>query len=475
MPDLLALTAMALLSTTAADFSLSLDGREWTSNRAGWSVRRGAVELRNSSDNRLVGPDAPAGGFRWQTKLQLKAGRSAGILFGMADDGQNGYVARLDSRLGQLILAKVGPWPNEERIATFPWEPIDGASATLRIEVGQGTARVFVEERGTFPLLEARNLKLAGNRVGLYGLDAEARFIPSRPEAFRAPAITAHVPNVGKFAHIYDQSVGEDKTWYVNDHCLIRGHDGWHLYGITHPQPADPMNERNFAHGTSPTLLQRPWQKQPFALTFDPAQGENHLWAPHVIQRGDTYYMFYCAGSRRSNFDFRIHLATSKDLRNWTRAKTNPVFEDFYDARDPMVLLVDGTYYLYYTANLDRERNHHVVNVRTSRDLLNWSPARVAMVHPEQGTYGGPTESPFVVRYGDHFYLFVGPDGGYHATKVYRSSNPYAWSHADQIYGFPSHAAEVVQDTDGRYYATDSGWDLNGVFLAPLTWEIDRR
>ncbi|MGV3614032.1 MAG: hypothetical protein ACO1SV_01735 [Fimbriimonas sp.] len=456
--------ALVTLATTPAAPA------QWKLDQPQWRRQRNEIALKAASDNRLVGAAAPRE-FRWRTRVSLRAGRSAGVLFGLGADGQNGYVARLDSRLGQLILAKVGPWPNEERIATFPWEPIDGGTATFRIEMGKGTARVFVEERGSYPLLEARNLKPAGDRVGLYGLDCEARFNPGTPEAFQAPTVTAHVPNVGKFEHIFDQSVGEKETWYINDHCIIRGKDGWHLYGITHPQPANPMMERNFAHGSSPTLLQRPWAKQPFALTFDPKLGENHLWAPHVIQKGDTYYMFYCAGSLRSNYHFQINLATSKDLKNWTRAKTNPMFEDFYDARDPMVLLVDGTYYMYYTANLDRQNNHHVVNVRTSKDLLNWSPARVAMVHPEKGTFGGPTESPFVVRYGDHFYLFVGPDGGYHATKVYRSPNPYGWNHADQIYGFPSHAAEVVQDVDGKYYATDSGWDLNGVFLAPLTWE----
>lgn len=441
---------------------------QWTA-KPGWTVQGGSIAVVASSDNRLVGAAAPES-FRWKTKLTLKAGRSAGVLFGLSDDGQGGYVARLDSRLGQLILARLGRWPKEERIATFPWEAIDGAKATLRVEMGAGTARVYVEERGKFPLLEARGIAPSGDRIGLYGLDADARFEPGRPEPFAMPKVAAFVPEVGKFEHIFDQSPSDAEPWYVNDHCLIHGADGWHLYGITHRQPANPMDERSFAHGTSPTL-NATWKREPFALTYDPAKGENHLWAPHVIQKGDTYYMFYCAGSQKSNYHYRIHLATSKDLNNWTRSEDNPVFEDFFDARDPMVLLVDGTYYLYYTANLDSPVGNHVVNVRTSRDLKKWSPARVALVHPEKGTFGGPTESPFVVRHGDHFYLFVGPDGGYHGTKVYRSPNPYAWSHADQIYGYPSHASEIVQDLDGKTYATDSGWDLRGVYLAPLEWK----
>ncbi len=439
----------------------------WPSQK-GWTVRGSAVSVLASSDNRLVGPAAPVS-FRWKTKVSLKAGRSAGVLFGMSDDGKEGYVARLDSRHGRLILAKLGPWPKEERIATFPWEPIDGTAATFRVEAGNGTARVFVEERGAYPLLEARNIQ-GGSRIGLYGLDADARFEPGKLEPFNAPQIQAYTPEVGAFKHIFDQSPSDAEPWYVNDHCLVKGEDGWHLYGITHRQPANPMDERNFAHGTSP-VLNATWTRQPFALTYDPDKGENHLWAPHVVKKGDTYYMFYCAGSRVSNYHYRIHLATSKDLKNWKRDENNPVFEDFFDARDPMVLLVGDTYYLYYTANLDSPKGNHTVNVRTSKDLKKWSPARIALTHPEQGTFGGPTESPFVVPYGGHFYLFVGPDGGYHATKVYRSPNPYAWSHADQIYGYPSHASEIVQDVDGKYYATDSGWDLRGVYLAPMGWK----
>jgi len=458
---ILPLTLMAMMHTSTHD--------GWRVS-PGWSVRGDSISIRRDSDNRLIGEEAPPE-FRWEANVRLNAGRSAGVLFGMTDKGDAGYVARLDSRLGQLILAKVGPWPNEERISTFRWEPIDGIAATLRIEVGKGTARVFVKEKGAYPLLEARNIHPAGAHIGLYGLDAEATFKVGKPAAFDAPRITAYTPQVGEFVHVFDQGVGEAKPWYINDHCIIHGKDGWHLYGITHEQPADPMHERDFAHATSPSLFQVPWKKHPFALTFDPKLGENHLWAPHVIQKGDTYYMFYCAGSQISNYHYQINLATSKDLTHWIRYAKNPVLEDFYDARDPMMLLVDGTYYLYYTANLDREDNHHIVNVRTSKDLLHWSQARVAFVHPEKGTFGGPTESPFVVHYGDHFYLFCGPDGDYHATKVYRSPNPYGWSYADQIYGFPAHAAEVVQDLDGAYYATKGGWDLNGVFLAKMTWK----
>lgn len=469
------LMAGLLLASATLAGAQTLDSAlgAWKPTTGEWKTARGGFVGEGSLDNRLLWQKALPESFSWTVTTQLQAGRSAGVLFWADADGKQGYVVRLDSRLGQLILARVGAWPEETRLDTFSWEPLDGAKATFRIVAGAQSVRVYVPGYSDYPVLEARRVAPFGNTGGLILLDAKAAFTVNQAEPHGADVVTVHTPQVGAFQQIYDASVGEKEPWYINDHCFIHGEDGWHLYGITHAQPADPMNEKDFAHATSPVLLQSPWTKQPYALRTDRAQGENHLWAPHVIKKGRVYYMFYCAGSQQSNYHFRIHLATSTDLKNWTRYLKNPLFQDFYDARDPMVLEDNGTYYLYYTANLDREQNNHVVNVRTSKDLLRWSPARVAFVHPERGTFGGPTESPFVVKYGDHFYLFCGPDSDYRRTVVYRSSNPLHWNYSAQVYAFPSHAAEVVQDTDGKWVVSNCGWDLTGVFLAPLTWQLE--
>lgn len=442
----------------------------WRATAGRWRAARRGISGEGFLDNRLILQAETPESFEWTAEVTLREGWSAGALFWATEDGARAYSVRLDSRLGELVLSRLGPWPEETRLASFPWEPVDGPTAKLRIVAGGGAVRVYVPSRGRHPLLEALKVEPPGRHLGFRVLDARAGFTPGEAKAATVPAITAHVPRVDSFTHIYDPSVGEEEPWYINDHCFVRGSDGWHLFGITHAKPAAPMEEKSFAHATSPALMQTPWRKLPDALRADEGRGERHLWAPHVVRRGDTFYMFYCAGSLRGNYHYQINLATSRDLKTWTRHPGNPLFQDFFDARDPMVLEEDGTYYLYYTATLDRERNHHVVNVRTSKDLLHWSPARVALTHPSTGTFGGPTESPFVVRYGDHYYLFCGPDGDYRRTVVYRSPNPYHWEYAQQVYHFPSHAAEVVRDTDGRWYASNCGWDANGVYLAPLEW-----
>ena len=100
------------------------------------------------------------------------------------------------------------------------------------------------------------------------------------------------------FEHVFDPSVGEKEPWYLNDHCLIRANDGtWHLFGITHKEPADPDHESFFLHATAPDV-KGPWKKQAPVMHIDPAFNETVVWAPHVVAHDGKYWMFYCAGGK---------------------------------------------------------------------------------------------------------------------------------------------------------------------------------
>ncbi|MBI3557247.1 MAG: glycosyl hydrolase family 32 [Deltaproteobacteria bacterium] len=276
--------------------------------------------------------------------------------------------------------------------------------------------------------------------------------------------------SAGSFQRIYDPSVGEKEKWYINDHTIIRGHDGlWHMFGITHAEPADPEREVKFAHATSPVLTQPQWTKQPFALTAERRHHEVLLWAPYVFEHDGIYHMFYCAGDP-NHARYRIHQATSRDLWHWTRVAANPMVVDGYDARDPFITRIAGRWVLYYTANTTAQGGHHIVAYRTSQDLMNWGKRHVAYESPEVGTWGGPTESPFVVQRGEFHYLFTGPAGKYEATNVYRSRDPFHFQDSQLVGQIPAHAAEVVQDLDGTWYITHAGWGQQGLWLAPLHW-----
>lgn len=289
----------------------------------------------------------------------------------------------------------------------------------------------------------------------------------------------------GRFELIYDPSVGEDESWYINDHTFVQDGSGdWHLIGITHAEPAAPHDEIHLAHATAPTL-RGPWTKQPFALTADATHGETVLWAPHVVKVDGVYWMFVCAGGSTKE-RFRIHLAISDDCITWERHPENPVVVDGYEARDPMVLRVEDRWVMYYTATSNPEGGQFVVVATESDDLVHWSGRRIVYTDPSAGTFGGPTESPFVVARNGRYHLFIGPDwqglmssmentgrydpASYRGTRVLASDDPFAFD-LDGLVGFiDAHAAEIVPDHEGTWIS-HCGWGQGGVFLAPLHWE----
>ncbi|MEU5425331.1 family 43 glycosylhydrolase [Streptomyces olivoreticuli] len=288
-----------------------------------------------------------------------------------------------------------------------------------------------------------------------------------------APAGAAPPPphqwiGAGPFAHVYDPSTPGGQR-YLNDHTLIKAADRWHLFGIVGAgappgQAPDSSAEVSFAHASAPDPY-GPWTTHTDALTVDPAYfGEEHLWAPHVIEAGGTYWMFYAAGGRGGA---AINLATSTDLFTWTRVPTGPLFRGRV-ARDPMVLRVAGQWVMYYT-ELSGQDGRHVVAFRRSDDLLHWSEPGIAFTDATTAATLSVTESPFVVERDGWYHLFIGPRNGYDGTDVFASRNPFAFDLDGYAGHVPGHAVEVV--TDGQqWHASAAGWFQQGLYLAPLQW-----
>ena len=282
----------------------------------------------------------------------------------------------------------------------------------------------------------------------------------------------SNILTVGEFKNIYDPAVGE-KKWSINDHCFVLGQDGiWHFFGITDEKPEGVRQSPRatfLAHATASKLTQSPWQKQPFPLSIDRSLREVHLWAPHIIRHNGLYYMYYCAGDP-DHTKYKINLATSKDLYNWQRHPANPMVVDGYDARDPFILRVGNKWVMYYTATSKSAGGNHTVETVISKDLIHWSNKRRVYTDTGVGTWGGNTESPFVARRGKYYYLFIGPGDNYVTTKVYRSTDPFEWTCEQEVATVETHAAEIVRDTDGRWFISHCGLERGGLWLAPLQW-----
>lgn len=285
---------------------------------------------------------------------------------------------------------------------------------------------------------------------------------------------------VGSFKEVHNPAWGvTDDPWCINDHTFIydKKTEKWHVIGITHSRNMDYMKDPglNLLHISADSLFQTPWEIHPHALTADYNKyKESVLWAPHCIYHKGKYYMYVCAASQQGahiHDSYQINLYLSKDLKEWERYKQNPLFTDGFDARDPMIIKDDNQWIMYYTANATPGGGNHIIAAYTSKDLLHWSDRRIVFTHPREGTFGGPTESPFIVRRGNNYYMFL-CDGGH--TDVYVSNDPLKFEFANLIAEIDDcRASELIRDKKGNYFISSVGW-FNGTYglkIAPLIWK----
>lgn len=201
----------------------------------------------------------------------------------------------------------------------------------------------------------------------------------------------------------------------LKDHSLFSYAGAYYLLSIRIdlPEPPDGRGERSFVLARSSDLCT--WQVLGDALTAA-APDEAYLWAPHVLQFGETWHMYYT--SVDSGIAQTIRLATASDpaaLDGWTRqpmlfqpdhpSAVYPGAGAWSDARDPMVLPYAGRYLLYYTG---RDTSGGIIGVADSRSPAGAWRDLGAVLRAEAGVV---PESPFVLAHGDYYYLIYNASG----------------------------------------------------------------
>lgn len=255
-------------------------------------------------------------------------------------------------------------------------------------------------------------------------------------------------------------------TRYLNDHTLIRAPDGvWHVFGITDSSPGNPQAERAFLHATSMDLM-GPWREEPDALTS--MGDETAIWAPHVVEVSRSHWAMYYFPNAP---DGRIRRADSDDLFHWTRTTLSAP-----GGRDPY-LVHDVDRWRLYSVGVSPSSHGRIV-MSESRDLTTWSDPVPVIEDPAPGFGWGNLESPFVVRRGDLYYLFLTRTSeayvDYARTVAFASRDPsrFEW---EPLAEYPAHAAEVVDDGH-HLWLTSGGWTgyvgerWRGLSIARLAW-----
>jgi hypothetical protein len=287
-------------------------------------------------------------------------------------------------------------------------------------------------------------------------------------------------PDLGKYTTEKQQPVdfavwqASDGTWQLWSCIRATSYPGWTR--LLYRWEANQLTDRN-------------WRPMGIAMMSDVELGEveGMLQAPYVMRHQGRYLMFYGTGDH-------VALATSRDGKTFQRRLLPDgkvgMFTDGFGTRDPMTILVHGTFRTYYSANPgtvfaagdSTQSNRSTLRlkgnadlVRTSTDLVHWSDARKVAAGGEAGTGSYSAECPFVYYHktSGYYYLFRTQHYGMGAeTRVYRSKDPDNFGIDDDRYlveTLPVAAPEIVE-SHGQLYIAALLPSLKGIQIAKLSW-----
>ncbi|KAI0515073.1 glycoside hydrolase family 43 protein [Xylaria bambusicola] len=132
--------------------------------------------------------------------------------------------------------------------------------------------------------------------------------------------------------------------------------------------------------------------------------GNQDLWAPDVTLVGNTYYLYYSVSTFGvQNSAIGVATSSTMDAGSWTDHGATGVRSDSskpYNAIDPNLINVDGTYYLTWGSfwkdiyQAQMKASPLTLASGVSSYQLAYDPATTAV------------EGAFVFKYGNYYYLF---------------------------------------------------------------------
>lgn len=230
----------------------------------------------------------------------------------------------------------------------------------------------------------------------------------------------------------FDAEAGVDDP--VHDPTLFEDRGTYYLFSTgVRRTPSDPGGI--FARRSTGSLA-GPWESLG-EIEF-PAwarqYGSLHLWAPHVVERGGTFYLYYSASSFGNNVS-AIGLATTRtpgDLDSWVDqgpilTSPGPVDDDptnDFNAIDPMVFRGDrGRWYITFGSFWSGIKIQELADMREP-------VGEIIPLASRPGVEFNPIENPQIFKQGRYWYLTTawdfccsGADSTY-KTAVGRSTSP---------------------------------------------------
>ena len=299
-------------------------------------------------------------------------------------------------------------------------------------------------------------------------------------------------------------------TW---DFWLADDGRSYHLYFLKAPRHIGDAQERHWnvsvGHASSADLTD--WTLAPDAIApaHRPAFDDAATWTGSVVRGPDrTWFMFYTgAGSRERGLKQRIGLATSADLRHWSRYPGSPVLESdprWYEGlpdapaeawRDPWVFADpggDGWHMLVTARACEGPADQRgVIGHGRSHDLVHWQ-AQPPLSRPGGG-FGHLEVSQVEIVEGRPVLIFsclatelsrqrreAGTGGGIWGLPCESVLGPFDLTRAVRMTDESLYSGRLVRDRAGRWVmlafrnrGPDGGFVGELTDPMPLQWAAD--
>ena len=267
----------------------------------------------------------------------------------------------------------------------------------------------------------------------------------------------------------FEQPYFSDPGQPVLDHCVVQQDSVYHLFYLR-GNPAV-----NIGHATTQDFVH--WTLQPPVL--QPGSWDTLLWAPCLIHpSGQSWFMYYTgvnvAGAQQTG------VAVSGNLTDWYKYP-DPVYHPdtswavwnsntFCHGRDPHVMLIDGTYYMFVTAQ--HEWYKGAVACATSTDLVHWTDQGYIYLHNSWHML----ESVFILRRNGLYHMFF-TEEGVGGTQHMSSPTLFGgWDYSKVDYIDNGHAPQITDTPSGPIFSRHAVYnDGHGLLryvlkFSPLEW-----